>query len=175
MRNPLDGFGEGYRLEPLCTKKYVVLLPPGHALAERNGITLQDLSEQPHVDPVRLEDDPHGIACLDPIDDGVRFTVTGNSEPVAASIRGMIVAHAAVMNGTGALTVWRCAGRRRGCTGSAGTAGRHGQAEGSRLHRRDDEGDASPRASPDDCSRGAPALTLFAAVWEVRYFEAAPA
>jgi len=53
--NPLDGLGEGYRSEPLYTERYVVLLPPGHPLRERNGVTLQDLSEQPYVDRLSCE------------------------------------------------------------------------------------------------------------------------
>ena len=53
--NPLDGFGEGYRSEPLYNERYVVLLPPGHPLRERNGVTLQDLSEQPYVDRLSCE------------------------------------------------------------------------------------------------------------------------
>lgn len=53
--NPLDGFGDGYRSEPLYTERYVVLLPPQHPLRERNGITLQDLSEQPYVDRLSCE------------------------------------------------------------------------------------------------------------------------
>ena len=53
--NPRDGFGEGYRLEPLYTERYVVLLPPQHPLRERDGLTLQDLSEQPYVDRLSCE------------------------------------------------------------------------------------------------------------------------
>lgn len=53
--NPRDGFSEGYRSEPLYIERYVVLLPPGHPLSERNGVTLADLSEQPYVDRLSCE------------------------------------------------------------------------------------------------------------------------
>ena len=53
--NALDGFGEGYRSEALYTEHYVVLLPPQHPLRERNGVTLEDLSEQPYVDRLSCE------------------------------------------------------------------------------------------------------------------------
>lgn len=53
--NPLDGFGEGYRCEPIYSERYLVLLPPGHPLKERNAIALQDLSEQPYVDRLSCE------------------------------------------------------------------------------------------------------------------------
>mgnify|MGYP001807277021 CR=1 FL=1 len=39
------------------------------------------------------------VAKSEPISDGMRFTVTGNSQPVVASIKRMVVAHAATMNG----------------------------------------------------------------------------
>lgn len=53
--NPLDGFQEPYRSEPLYRERYVVLLPPEHPLRERNAISLQDLSEQPYVDRLSCE------------------------------------------------------------------------------------------------------------------------
>lgn len=53
--NLLEGFGEGYRSEPLYTERYVVLLPPEHPLKERNALALQDLSEQPYVDRLSCE------------------------------------------------------------------------------------------------------------------------
>ncbi|MDX8480360.1 LysR family transcriptional regulator [Mesorhizobium sp. VK24D] len=53
--NARDGLGESYRSEPLYTERYVVLLPPQHPLKEKNGLTLQDLSEQPYVDRLSCE------------------------------------------------------------------------------------------------------------------------
>jgi DNA-binding transcriptional LysR family regulator len=53
--NPLDGLGENYRAEPLYTERYVVLLPPGHPLRERNALALRDLSGQPYVDRLSCE------------------------------------------------------------------------------------------------------------------------
>ncbi len=53
--NPLDGLGENYRAEPLYTENYVVLLPPGHPLRERNALPLRDLSGQPYVDRLSCE------------------------------------------------------------------------------------------------------------------------
>lgn len=53
--NPLDGLGENYRAEPLYTEHYVVLLPPGHPLHERNALALRDLSGQPYVDRLSCE------------------------------------------------------------------------------------------------------------------------
>lgn len=45
-------------------------------------------------------------ATAEPIADGMRFTVTGGSEPIVASIRRMVPAHAAAMDGVGG---WRFA------------------------------------------------------------------
>jgi len=53
--NPRDGLGEGYRTEPLYKERYVVLLPPQHPLGERNGLTLDELTEQPYVDRLSCE------------------------------------------------------------------------------------------------------------------------
>ena len=53
--NARDGLGEGYRTEPLYTERYVVLLPPQHPLKDKNGLTLEDLSEQPYVDRLSCE------------------------------------------------------------------------------------------------------------------------
>jgi DNA-binding transcriptional LysR family regulator len=53
--NPLDGLGEGYRSEPIYSERYIVLLPPGHPLRERNRDALDDLSEQPYVDRLSCE------------------------------------------------------------------------------------------------------------------------
>jgi len=53
--NPRDGFGESYRTERLYTERYVVLLPPQHALAGRNSLTLQDVSGLPYVDRLSCE------------------------------------------------------------------------------------------------------------------------
>jgi DNA-binding transcriptional LysR family regulator len=53
--NPIDGSGEGRRVEPLYTERYVVILPPEHPLKARNALTLQDLSGQPYVDRLACE------------------------------------------------------------------------------------------------------------------------
>jgi DNA-binding transcriptional LysR family regulator len=53
--NPLDAPVEGCRIEPLYTERYVVLLPPGHALRERDALALRDLSRQPYVDRLACE------------------------------------------------------------------------------------------------------------------------
>jgi DNA-binding transcriptional LysR family regulator len=53
--NPLDGLGDHYRAEPLYTERYLVILPPGHPLSERNAITLQELSGLPYVDRLSCE------------------------------------------------------------------------------------------------------------------------
>lgn len=55
MLNPLDGLGDGYRVEALYTERYVVLLPPEHPLRERNAVGLRDLSEQAYVDRLSCE------------------------------------------------------------------------------------------------------------------------
>jgi DNA-binding transcriptional LysR family regulator len=53
--NVLDGLGDNYRVEPLYTEHYVVVLPPEHPLIARNVIALSDLSEQPYVDRLSCE------------------------------------------------------------------------------------------------------------------------
>jgi DNA-binding transcriptional LysR family regulator len=53
--NPLDAPAEGWRVEPLYTERYVVLLPPGHTLRERDALALRDLSRQPYVDRLACE------------------------------------------------------------------------------------------------------------------------
>ena len=46
---------ETIRIEPIYQERYVVVLPPRHALAARDEIKLEDLSEQPYVDRVFCE------------------------------------------------------------------------------------------------------------------------
>lgn len=53
--NALDGLGEDFRAEPLYRERYMVLLPPGHRLEERNAITLRDLSGEAYVDRLSCE------------------------------------------------------------------------------------------------------------------------
>ena len=53
--NALDGVSEGLRLDTLYKERYLVLLPPEHALQEQNSITLQNLSDQPYVDRLACE------------------------------------------------------------------------------------------------------------------------
>jgi DNA-binding transcriptional LysR family regulator len=53
--NPCEGVPESFRVHPLYSEKYVVVLPPGHPLAERNVLRLNDLSGQPYVDRLSCE------------------------------------------------------------------------------------------------------------------------
>ena len=53
--NPIDVAMESWRIEELYTERYVVLLPPGHALQERDALSLQDLSQQAYVDRLACE------------------------------------------------------------------------------------------------------------------------
>ncbi len=53
--NPVDGAGEGRRVEPLYTERYVVILPPEHPLKARDSLGLRDLSGQPYVDRLACE------------------------------------------------------------------------------------------------------------------------
>jgi DNA-binding transcriptional LysR family regulator len=53
--NPVESPGESFRIEPLYAERYVVVLPPDHALKESNAITLSDLSNQPYVDRLACE------------------------------------------------------------------------------------------------------------------------
>ena len=55
IMNPVDPLGVGYRVEPLYTERYVVLLPPEHDLRARNEIGLGDLHEQAYVDRLACE------------------------------------------------------------------------------------------------------------------------
>ena len=42
--NPIDAPAEGWRLAPLYTERYVVLLPPDHPLEARDALALGDLA-----------------------------------------------------------------------------------------------------------------------------------
>ena len=53
--NPVDGAGEGRRVEPLYSERYVVLLPPEHPLKAQAALSLKDLSGQPYVDRLACE------------------------------------------------------------------------------------------------------------------------
>jgi DNA-binding transcriptional LysR family regulator len=53
--NPLDAPAEGWRIEPLYTERYVVLLPSDHPLGARDGLALHDLAGQPYVDRLACE------------------------------------------------------------------------------------------------------------------------
>lgn len=53
--NPIDDPAPACRVEPLYTERYVVLLPPEHALRERNTIELGDLNGQSYVDRLACE------------------------------------------------------------------------------------------------------------------------
>ena len=53
--NPADPAADSWRLEELYTERYVVLLPPGHVLQERNALSLGDLNRQAYVDRLACE------------------------------------------------------------------------------------------------------------------------
>ncbi len=53
--NPAEGPGDSIRIEPLYIERYVVLLPPGHALRERNALSLADLDGAAYVDRLACE------------------------------------------------------------------------------------------------------------------------
>ena len=49
------GGAEGLRLQPIYSEAYVVALPPGHRLADRDAIGLADLSGESYVDRLACE------------------------------------------------------------------------------------------------------------------------
>jgi DNA-binding transcriptional LysR family regulator len=53
--NPCEGVPESFHVHPLYSEDYVVVLPPGHPLAERSIVRLKDLSGQPYVDRLSCE------------------------------------------------------------------------------------------------------------------------
>ena len=53
--NPCEGVPESFRVHPLYSEKYVVVLPPDHPLADHNTIRLEDLSGQSYVDRLSCE------------------------------------------------------------------------------------------------------------------------
>lgn len=53
--NPLDAPGEVWRVEPLYTERYVVLLPADHPLRARDALALGDFAGQPYVDRLACE------------------------------------------------------------------------------------------------------------------------
>lgn len=53
--NPIDASVESRRVEELYIERYVVLLPPGHPLRERETLSLQDLNRQAYVDRLVCE------------------------------------------------------------------------------------------------------------------------
>ena len=53
--NPLDLPADACRIEPLYKERYVVLLPPGHPLRERDALGLRDLTRLPYVDRLARE------------------------------------------------------------------------------------------------------------------------
>jgi len=55
LLNPVDAVNPSFRADPLYTERYVVLLPPAHALADREGLTLRELHRQPYVDRLACE------------------------------------------------------------------------------------------------------------------------
>jgi DNA-binding transcriptional LysR family regulator len=55
LLNPHEQPAESFRIEPLYTERYVVVLPPGNGLREANAIALNDLDQQPYVDRLACE------------------------------------------------------------------------------------------------------------------------
>jgi DNA-binding transcriptional LysR family regulator len=55
LLNPLQGLGSGFHADPLYEERYVVIFPPGHRLAEKNGIALGELSGEAYVDRLACE------------------------------------------------------------------------------------------------------------------------
>lgn len=53
--NPMAGLEKAYRILKLYEEVYVVVLPPGHRLAERNTIALAELSGEAYVDRLACE------------------------------------------------------------------------------------------------------------------------
>jgi DNA-binding transcriptional LysR family regulator len=53
--NPVDAAAESLRLETLYTERYVVLLPQGHRLQERDALALGDLHHEAYVDRLACE------------------------------------------------------------------------------------------------------------------------
>jgi DNA-binding transcriptional LysR family regulator len=53
--NPMAGLEEAYRVLKLYDEVYVVVLPPGHRLSERNTIALAELSGEAYVDRLACE------------------------------------------------------------------------------------------------------------------------
>lgn len=53
--NPLEGLGETFRVQPLYTERYIVILPPEHRLSGLNAVRLGDLSGEPYVDRLSCE------------------------------------------------------------------------------------------------------------------------
>lgn len=55
IANPRDGLGDRLALRPLYEERYVVILPPGHALERRNAVTLSELDGEAYVDRLSCE------------------------------------------------------------------------------------------------------------------------
>jgi DNA-binding transcriptional LysR family regulator len=55
LLNPLEGAAAGWRIDPLYSERYVVILPPEHPLKARDALSLKDLSRQPYVDRLACE------------------------------------------------------------------------------------------------------------------------
>lgn len=53
--NPKDGLGDEFHCEELYSERYVVILPPGHRLGDKNAIALADLAGEDYVDRLSCE------------------------------------------------------------------------------------------------------------------------
>jgi DNA-binding transcriptional LysR family regulator len=55
LLNPIEDAAAVWRIEPLYSERYVVILPPEHPLREHDALSLEDLSGQPYVDRLACE------------------------------------------------------------------------------------------------------------------------
>lgn len=55
LANPVSGFDDAFRGVPLYRERYVVILPPGHALERLDTVPLAALDEQDYVDRLACE------------------------------------------------------------------------------------------------------------------------
>lgn len=84
-----SGTARAFRTEPIYREKYVVILPPGHQLAKRDGIRLTDVSGEPYVD--RLACEMRDLVIEQAKDQGVELYASYRSEH-EDWIQGMVLA-----------------------------------------------------------------------------------
>jgi len=54
LSDPFEA-SDNFRSEPLYNERYLVVLPPGHRLAQYDGVSLSDISGEPYVDRLACE------------------------------------------------------------------------------------------------------------------------